>query len=173
MNNKFIFLPISFLILLSIVLLALEVPSFGLLVGFKSLLLLSFAIAFVMSIMIYRRYNKDLDGQYRIALAGNSLLWSLVITFAFISIINRKYATNSCEISSYKVVAYQGRYTAGYGNIEKGKVKANQWIIKVLIEDEIEQFILEKDISYGKDVTRDTDLEFCKGIWGTKYLRIN
>ena len=172
MNNKFIFLPISFLILLCIVLLALEVPHFGRMVGFSKLLLLSFVLAIFMALLIYGKYHKGLDGQYRIALIGNALLWSLVVVFALSSILNRKYATNHCKTSSYKIVAYQGRYAAGYGKIEKGKVRANQWIMKVIVDDEVEQFVLKKDISIGENVTRDMPLEFCSGIMGTKYLKI-
>lgn len=173
MNNKYIFLPVSFLILTSIVLLALEIPSFNLMVGSMSLFILALSVSLIITTLLFRKYHEGLDGQNRVSLIGNAILWSLIIVFPFVSIINRKYAADDCETASYKVVAYQGRYTAGYGNIEKDKIKANQWILKVLIDEEIEQFILEKDISLGNDVTRTMDLEFCNGIWGTKYLRIN
>jgi hypothetical protein len=74
---------------------------------------------------------------------------------------------------SCKIISYTGHYAAGYGKIEKGKIEANQWILEVLVDDKIEQFVLEKNIYQVTDVTSVLPLEFCSGILGTKYLKIN
>lgn len=173
MNNKYVYIPISFLVLLSIVLVSLEIPNFGLMLGFKVLFFIAFISSLLVGVLMYLRYHKYLQGEYLIATIGASILMSFVVILAIISILNRKYATIDCEVASYKVVSYKGRYAAGYGNLKKGEIKANQWILKVSIDGLVEQFILEKDISRTKAVTTSVPLEFCKGIYGTKYLKIN
>jgi hypothetical protein len=172
MNNKYIYLPISFMVLISIVLLSLEVPSFGLMVGFMPLLITAISLSILLSTAIFLKSKSKFDGESMYTLIGTSLICSFVFFFAFISIINRKYATYNCKSASYYIVAYQGRHTSGYGNIKKEKLKANQWILKVKINDQIEHFTLEKDITNGKPVTRTMELEFCNGIYNTKYLRV-
>ena len=172
MNNKYIYLPISFLVLLSIVLLSLEVPSFGLMVGFVPLLITAISLSILLSITIFLKTRSMFDGESMYTLIGTSLICSFIFFLAMVSIFNRKYATNNCESASYNIIAYQGRHTSGYGNIKKGKLKANQWILKVEMNGQIEHFNLEKDISKGKPVTRTMELEFCKGIYSTKYLRV-
>ena len=173
MKKNYIYIPIALLVLLSIVLLAFEIPIYGLMLGFKVLLYIALFSAFLIGVIIYHKYKDNLDGENLIATIGISALMTFVIVLAFISILNRKYATIDCEVASFEVEAYKGRYASGYGNLKKGEIKANQWILKVLVDGKIEQFILEKDISRNKDVTTSISLEFCKGISGTKYLRIN
>ncbi len=173
MNKNYIYIPISLLMLLSIVLLALEIPLYGLMLGFKVILFIALLSALIAGLVMYRKYKDNLDGEYLIATIGISALISFVISLAFVSVLNRKYATSNCKVESFNVVAYEGRYAAGYGNLQKGEIKANQWILKVLMDGEIEQFILEKDISRTNSVTTSVSLEFCMGMYGTKYLRIN
>ena len=172
MNNKLVYIPISFLALLSIVLLSLEFPNYGLLIGFVPLLITSIGLAGIFAGGIFIKYRSKMDGESIYALVGISMIFSFIFFLAVVSILNRKYATNNCDIASYNIVAFQGRYTSGYGNIEKGKIKANQWVLKVKIDGEIEQFVLEKDISIRNPVTRTMNLEFCQGIFGTKYLSL-
>ena len=172
MNNNYIYLPISFGVLASIVILSLEIPSFGLMTGFVTLLVLAISLSLSLAITMYFKYRSKFDSESMFTLIGTSLVCSFVFFLASISIFNRKYATNRCEVASYHIVAYQGRYTSGYGNVKKGKLKANQWILKAEINGQIEQFTLENDISNGKPVTRTMELEFCKGIYSTKYLRV-
>jgi len=141
--------------------------------GFKILLFISSVSAFIVGAFMYQKYKKVLQSEYLMATTGASFLISFVVVLAILSILNRKYATIECEVASYKVESYKGRYAAGYGNLKKGEIKANQWILKVIVDGQIEQFILEKDISRTKAVTTSVSLEFCKGIYGTKYLKIN
>ncbi|MFT4534932.1 MAG: amino acid transporter [Saprospiraceae bacterium] len=172
MNNKSIYLPISFAVLASIVFLSLEIPSFGLMTGFVTLLTVAAFLSLLLSFIMYLCNRSKFDRESMYTFIGTSLLCSFIFFLATISIFNRMYATNSCEIASFHIVAYQGRYTSGYGNVKKDKLKANQWILKAEINGQIEQFTLEKDISNGKPVTRTMELEFCKGIYSTKYLRV-
>lgn len=171
MNNKYIYLPISFLVLLSIVLLSLEVPSFGLMVGFVPLLITAISLSIILCIVIFLKTRSKFDGESMYTLIGTALVCSFIFFLAMVSIFNRKYAINNCESASYNIIAYQGRHTAGYGNIKKEKLKANQWVLKARMNGQVEHFTLETDIFKGKHVTRTMDLEFCKGIYNTKYLR--
>jgi len=170
MNNKYIYLPISFLVLICIGLLSIEIPYFSQMIGFLVLLSLAFIVSIIFSMVIYRKYKTVFDGENMYTLIGLSWLCSFVVLLTFISIGNRKYATFNCEVASYKVVDYEGRYTSGYGNTKKGKLKANQWILKLEIDNEIKQFVFEKDILMNLSVTRRMDFKFCKGIPGTQYL---
>lgn len=172
MNNKYIYLPISFAVLLSIVMLSLEIPSFGLMTGFVSLLVTAISLSVILSAFMYWKYRSKFDGESMYTLVGTCLICSFIFFLAIISNFNRKYATKNCKTASYSIAAYQGRYTSGYGNVKKEKLKANQWILKVKIDKQIEQFTLEKDICSGNSVTRTMELEFCSGIYATKYLRI-
>ena len=83
-----------------------------------------------------------------------------------------EYTTKNCYSTSYKVVGYKGRYTSGLGVMEKEKIKANQWILSIVKDDEIETFVLDQDISTDNLVTKTMDLEFCKGLLGTEYLNL-
>jgi len=170
MNNKYIYLPISFLVLICIGLLSMEIPYFSQMIGFLRLLLFAFIISIVFSSVIYRKYKSVFDGENMYTLIGLSWLCSFVVLLTSISIINRKYATFNCEVASYKVLDYEGRYTSGYGNTKKGKLEANQWILKLEIDNDIRQFVFEKDILTNGSVTRRMDFEFCKGIPGTSYF---
>ena len=172
MNNKYIYLPISFAVLVSIVMLSLEIPSFGLMTGFLTLLSIAASLSLLISVFLYLAYRSKLDAESLYSLMGTSLICSFIFFLATTSIFNRTYATKNCEIASYNIVAYKGRYTSGYGNLKKEELKANQWILKAEINGQIEQFTLEKDISNEKPVTRTMELEFCKGIYSTKYLRV-
>lgn len=112
----------------------------------------------------------DFDNLY--VLTGSTVLFSFVIWFALIAFSNKQYTTNNCNITSYEVVGYKGRMASGYGKLEKGEIKANQWILTINKEGKKKTFVLDKDISRGKRVTNRMDLQFCKGLLGTEYLNI-
>jgi hypothetical protein len=61
---------------------------------------------------------------------------------------------------------------SGYGKLEKGQIKANQWVLTILKENEKKTFVLDRDIANGTDVTKSIDLQFCRGLLGTEYLNI-
>ncbi len=61
---------------------------------------------------------------------------------------------------------------SGYGKLEKGEIKANQWILTIVKDNEKKTFVLDKDIAEGKNVTKSIDLQFCKGLLGTEYLNL-
>ena len=112
----------------------------------------------------------DFDNLY--VLTGSTVLFSFVIWFAFIAFCNKQYTTKNCNITSYEVVGYKGRMASGYGKLEKGEIRANQWILTIMKGGEKKTFVIDKDISSGKRVTNTMDLQFCRGLLGTEYLNL-
>lgn len=172
MNKAIIYLPISFLILISILYISLSVPSFSLTIHFSRLIYLSIFLSILTASIVYFKFKNTYDFENIYTLTGSTLACSFVLWFALILLINSQYTTKRCNISSYKIVGYTGRYTSGLGNIEKKKLKANQWILTIIKEEKEERFVLDKDISSDNRVTKMMDLQFCKGILGTEYLHI-
>jgi len=172
MNKAIIYLPISFLILISIIYISLCVPSFSMTLHFSRLIYLSIGLTILTSIFVYLKFKKSYDFENLYTLIGLTIACSFVLWLASIILINRQYTPKYCNISSYEIVGYTGRYTSGLGNIEKGKVKANQWILTIIKDEKRETFVLNKDISTNRRVTKSMDLQFCKGLLGTEYLRI-
>lgn len=173
MNSKWTYIPVSVLVLISIVSISLEVPQFGMMVGFWPLLILAGFATTILTIIIYKTYCKGLDQDNLFVLSGSSILFGLVVSFASITFLNRVYATNDCERSSYKVVAYSGRYSSGYGKLKKEDLKANQWLLGLEMNGETKIFNLSKNIFPNNTVTSPVELEFCKGILGTRYLKLD
>lgn len=172
MNDPKIYLPISIIVVLSIVHLSLSVPSFSLIIHFPRFLYLSALLAILTGIVIYYSFKNKFDFDNLYKLTASSVLFSFIVLLAGITLINQVYTTKTCETSSYKVVGYKGRYTSGLGVMEKDKIKANQWIMSIVKNDEIETFVLDKDISKDNRVTIDLELQFCKGLLGTEFLNL-
>ena len=172
MNKPYVYLPISFLVILAILQIAFSVSTFNLMLNFTHLLLVSLLLTAATGIIMYLKYKNTLDGENLYLLTGSTVLFSFVIWLAFISLIDKAYATKSCNFSSLEVVGYKGRLTSGYGKLKKEDLKANQWILTVLKDEEKETFVLDQDIFNGENVTKQVDLEFCKGLLGTEYLTL-
>jgi len=172
MNKPIIYLPLSFSVILAIVYISLNVPSFSLLLHFTRLLYVSFGLTILTGVFVYFKYKSQLDFDNLYMLTGSTVLFSFVIWFALIALLNKNHATNNCEISSYELVSYKGRMASAYGKLEKEEIKANQWILTILKEGEAKTFVLNKDISDGERVTKTMDLQFCKGLLGTEFLNI-
>lgn len=172
MNKAIIYLPFSFLVIISIAYLSLSVPSFSLTLNFTNLFYPAIALTIITTIWIYSKYKSKLDTENIYKLTASTVLFSFVIWFAFIVFCNRSYTTKKCEIASYKVVGYKGRMTSGYGKLKKGKIKANQWILTIVKNGKNETFVLNKDILSENPVTNRYELQFCKGLLNTEYLNI-
>ena len=172
MNKPYVYLPISFLVILAILQIAFSVSTFNLMLNFTHLLFVALLLTIVTSVIVYLAYRKQLDGENLYLLTGSTVLFSFVVWFAFVSLIDKSYATKSCNFSSLEVVGYKGRLTSGYGKLKKEDLKANQWILTVLKEEERETFVLDQDIFDGENVTKRVDLQFCKGLLGTEYLTL-
>jgi len=172
MNKPYIYLPLSFLVILSIVYISLSVPSFSLILHFTRLLYPAGGLAILTALVIYFRFRQKMDGENLYMLTGSSLLFSFVMWFAFVAFCNWQSTTKNCEISSYEVISYKGRMASGYGKLEKGQIKANQWILTIRKAGEQKTFVIDKDISHGNRVTNSMDLQFCKGLLGTEYLNV-
>lgn len=172
MNKPSFYLPFSLIVVLSILYISLSVPSFSLMLHFVRLLYLAFALAVVTTIMIYFKFRNQLDFDNLYLLTGSTALFSFVVWFAFIALFNKMYTTNNCSRTSYEVVSYKGRMASGYGKLEKGKIKANQWILTIRKAGEEKTFVLNVNISTDNRVTKTMDLEFCKGFLGTEFLNI-
>lgn len=172
MNKPILYLPISFLVVVSIIYISLSVPSFSLLLNFSRLLYLALILSVISGFLVYYKFKKDLDFDNLYVLTGSTVLFSFVIWFALIAFINRQYTTNNCNVASYTVVGYKGRMASGYGKLDKGEIRANQWILTIMKENEKRTFVLNRDISNGKRVTNTMDLQFCKGLLDTEYLNV-
>lgn len=172
MNKPIVYLPLSFSVILAIVYISLNVPSFSLLLHFTRLLYVSIGLTILTGIYVYLKYKDQMDFENLYMLTGSTVLFSFVIWFALIALFNKNHATKHCEISSYELVSYKGRMASAYGKLEKDKIKANQWVLTILKEGKEKTFVLNKDISDGERVTKTMDLEFCKGLLGTEYLNI-
>ncbi len=172
MNKPIIYLPISFLVILCILYISLSVPSFNLLLHFFRLIYLAIPLSLITAIIVYFRFKDNLDFDNLYVMTGSTVLFSFVTWFALIAFCNREYATKNCNIASYEVIGYKGRMVSGYGKLEKGEIKANQWILTIMIEGEKKFFVLDQDIFDGNQVTNTMDLRFCKGLLGTEYLNL-
>jgi len=172
MNKPIVYLPISFLVILSILYISLSVPSFSLLLHFMRLIYLAIPLAIITGLIFYFKFKDRLDFDNLYVLVGSAVLFSFVIWFALITFCNRQYTTKNCNFTSYEVLSYKGRMASGYGKLEKGEIKANQWILTIMKDDKKKTFVLDKDITDGKTVTKSIDLLFCKGLLGTEYLNL-
>lgn len=172
MNNPKIYLPLSFLVVVSLVHLSLSVPTFSLIIHFPRLLFFAAVLSILTGLTIYYSYKKQFDFDNLYKLTASSILFSFVVWLAVITYLNIHYTTKNCYTSSYQVVGYKGRYTSGLGRMEKDEIKANQWILTILKDDKIETFVLDKDISTDNRVTNEMDFQFCKGVLGTEFLNL-
>lgn len=172
MNKAYIYLPVSLIVILSIVYISLSVPSFSLLLHFMRLIYLAIPLSLFTGLFFYFKYRNEMNFDNLYVLVGSSVLFSFVIYFAGITYINRQYTTKNCKISSYEVVSYRGRMASGYGKLEKGEIKANQWVLTILKDEKKKTFVLDKDITHGVGVTNEMYLMFCKGLMGTEYLNV-
>jgi len=140
--------------------------------GFWRLVAMDIFIAIGSAWYLNRRYRDKLDGENLYTLTGSALLFTFLVIFAYSSMLNRRYATLSCQSASYKVVDYEGRYTSGYG-IQKTKKKlANQWLLTIIKDDAPVTFVLSNNIYPDGIVTKRVELEFCRGMLQTSYLHI-
>jgi len=171
-NSKLIYLPISIIVIISIVVITFEVPHYSLMHGFLMLAGISIFMASIVAALLYRNSRNKYDGESLYILTASSLLFGFVIFFALFSFVNRKYATFHCESSSYTVVDYKARYSSGYGKLDKDKIVANQWILTVLKGNKEARYSLRKNVFRDNIVTSEVDLEFCKGMLGTSYLNV-
>ena len=132
----------------------------------------SIGLAIITTLSVFFYYKKKLDFENLYTMNGITLISSFVLWFALILFCNGQYTTKNCNLSSYEVVGYKGRYTSGLGNLEKGEIKANQWILTIIKYDKKETFVLDVDISSNNKVTKTMELQFCKGLLGTEYLNL-
>ncbi|MEM9548211.1 MAG: hypothetical protein AAGA77_19675 [Bacteroidota bacterium] len=172
MNKPIFYISISFVVILSIIYISLSVPSYSLLLHFMRLIYFALALTVITGIFFFTKFREKMDSDNLYVLVGSSILFSFVIWFAFISFLNAQYATKNCHFSSYEVIGYKGRMTSGYGKLEKGKIKANQWVLTIVKDDNKKTFVLDRDINEGRPVTNAMQLQFCKGLLGTEYLNI-
>ena len=136
------------------------------------LIYLTIPLAIITGLIFYLKFKNSLDFDNLYVLVGSAVLFSFVIWFALITFCNREYTTKNCNLSSYEVIGYKGRMASGYGKLEKGEIRANQWILTIVKDDKKKTFVLDRDISNGKTVTNSIDLLFCKGLLGTEYLNL-
>lgn len=170
--SKLIYIPLSFLILSSIPVLTFEIPHYSNMDGFWTLATLAAASAVGSAFYFYKRYRDRLDGENLYTLTGSAVLFTFLVVFAYSSLINRKYATMSCETASYKVVDYEGRYTSGYQMKKTKKNIANQWLLTILKDGAPSTFVLTQNIFPNGEVTKEVQLEFCRGMLHTAYLQL-
>ena len=172
MNKAIVYIPVSFVVILSIIYISLSVPSYSLLLHFMRLVYVALPLTLLTGLIFFLKFRNKMDFDNLYVLVGSSVLFSFVIWFAFLSFLNAQYATKNCNFSSYQVVGYKGRMASGYGKLKKGKIEANQWVLTIVKDDDRKTFVLDRDVTEGKNVTNTMELQFCKGLLGTEYLNI-
>lgn len=172
MNKPIIYVPFSFLVIVSLVHISLSIPSFSLIIHFPRFLICSVILGLITGAIVYSVYRTrfDFDNLYKIT--ASSVLFSFILWLAFITFFNGWYTTKTCVTSSYEVTGYVGRYTSGLGVTKKEELKENQWILSIIKEGKKERFVFDEDISTDNRVTKTMDLEFCKGLLGTEMLKL-
>lgn len=138
--------------------------------GAGQLIVGSVLLALLAAVVIYCQVRSVLAGEELYVAVGSALLFTGVIGFAACSLANRHYSYGHCEVKDYTVLHYEPRYSSAYGKLTKGQVRANHWLLTVQIDGEECTFTLRKEITVDP-VTNSVMLQFCKGIFNTKYLK--
>lgn len=170
MNKSYFYIPFSFLVVVSIVLIALEMKFFKTMTGLSGIMKLAIGLALLTSLVVFLLSRKKLDFENLYVLIGSSLLFTFVIYLGLGSFLNRAYASNHCESASYEVLGYTPRFVSGAG-VKKGeKIKANQWWLYIDSNGKQVQLVLEEDIFEGAKKSEFVELNVCKGFLGTRYF---
>jgi len=172
MNKPIVYVPLSFVVILSILYISMSVQSYSLLLNFMNMIYVSIPLTILTGLVVYLKFKNKMDFENLYVLVGSVVLFSFVAWFALISYCNTLHATKNCNITSYELVSYKGRMASGYGKLEKGEIKANQWVLTIIKNEKRKSFVLNRDITNGENVTNYVELEFCRGLLGTEYLNI-
>lgn len=168
--KKYSFIPVSALVVASILIISIEIPHFSKMIGFEDLLYLSILLTLGIVMILYITWWGRYIGEDKWVAGGSSVLFTFVIIIGILSLCNRNLSKHNCSTQQYQVINYEPRYSSAYGLTEKEKISPNQWVITINKDNSLVTFTLEKDIMEG-DVTNTVNLEFCKGILTTNYLK--
>lgn len=170
MNSKLIYLPVSLLVLVAIGLITMEVPHYSIMIGFRTLIGTSLVTSLMLSGFVYWRWMGQLRGEDKYVAVGSTVLFSFVIVLGLFSNLNRWMAYQNCESKTVQLLHYEPRYSSAYGKLKGTKIEPNQFIITILDGAVSRTFTLRQAVSFD-DVTNTINLEFCKGVLGTRYIK--